>query len=108
MTTMTLTAEDRRHYAIVKSRARRTEQLAPLRAEIARAIVEVGWARAKPVVVAVLAPRWHVGGARGPWIEHVGVRSGQRILTGLTALPVQGRLPLTRPISTLKAKEATQ
>ena len=95
---MTLTYEDRRHYAIVQARARRAKQLAPLRAEVAAAIAEVGWSRAKPVVTKALGPRWHVGGARGPWIEHVGTRAGTRILAGLRALPVQGRLGLVTSV----------
>ena len=107
----TLTAAQRRYSAIVKSRAVRAEQLAPLRAEIAAALAEVGWARAKPVVAAALAPRWHVGGARGPWWDHVGVRSGRRILTGLQAMPRQQRLALgavTHPPRTIAPEEASR
>jgi hypothetical protein len=107
----TLTTTQRRHYAVVQSRALRAEQLAPLRAEIAAVIAEVGWARAKPVVAAALEPRWHVGGARGPWWEHVGFRSGERILAGLRAMPRQQRLALgavTHPLRSIATKEVSR
>jgi hypothetical protein len=80
--------------AIACAQARRDRDLAPLRTEVAAAIAAVGWRRAKPLVAAALGPRWHVDGPRGPWWEHVGKRSGARILAGLRALPVQGRLAL--------------
>jgi hypothetical protein len=94
---VTRTLAERRRVAIARARARREQELAPLRAEVARAVAAVGWRRAKPVIAQVLGPRWHVGGPRGPWWDHVGRRSGARILAELAALPAQGRLPLRAP-----------
>jgi hypothetical protein len=91
---VTRTLAERQRLAIARARARRDRDLAPLRAEVAATIAAVGWTRAKPVIAQVIGPRWHVGGPRGPWWEHVGQRSGARILAGLRALPVQGRLDL--------------
>jgi hypothetical protein len=90
------TLAERRAVAIARARERRDRELVPLRAEVAEAIAAVGWRRARPVVASVLGPRWHVGGPRGTWWEHVGKRSGARILARLRALPVQGRLPFGR------------
>ncbi len=94
---MTPTAAERRRAAIAHARARRDHDLAPLRAEVRAAIEAVGWPRAKPLVAQALAPRWHVGGPRGPWWGPVGKRAGARILADLGALPAQGRLALSQP-----------
>ncbi len=93
----TYTALERRRYAIVKGAEHREHDLAPLRAEVARAVAEVGWARARPVVEAVLGPMVRVTGPRGAWRHRVGKRAGARIVAGLGALPVQGRLALRPP-----------
>ncbi len=90
-----LTAHERRRYAIVKSAERRATALAPLRAEVERAVCEVGWRQARPVVEAVLGPGVRVCGPRGRWRSRVGKRTGARLLAELAALPVQGRLPLS-------------
>jgi hypothetical protein len=94
MSTRTLTAHERRRYAIVKTRERRDRELAPLRAEVARAVAEVGWTRARPVVEATMAPV-RVSGPRGVWRSRVGKRIGARILSALAALPVQERFTLS-------------
>ena len=52
----TLTAHERRRYAIVKARERRAVVLAPVLAEINRLVAEVGWPQARPVAAAVMAP----------------------------------------------------
>ena len=88
------TALERRSYAIARSAEHRDHELAPLRAEVARAIAEVGWSRARPVVEAVLGPMVRVTGPRGAWRHRVGKRAGARIVAGLGALPVQGRLDI--------------
>jgi hypothetical protein len=98
MSTPTTQAE-RQAFARARARERRAIELAPLRSEIAHAIEEVGWRRAKPVVATVLAPRWHVGGPKGQWWEHVGKRSGARILAGLKSLPVQSHFDLSTTAS---------
>ena len=85
---------ERRSYAIARSRERRATDLAPLRAEIDRLVAEAGWGRARPIVEAVLGPHVRVSGPRGAWRHRVGKRAGARIVAGLAALPVQGRLAL--------------
>ena len=84
---------ERRSYAIARSRERRADELAPLVAEGDRAVAEVGWHRARPVVEAAMAPV-RVTGPRGAWRHRVGKRTGGRIVAGLAQLPAQGRLPL--------------
>jgi len=69
------THAERRAFAIAQARERMRVELAPLRAEVAAAIAGVRWRRAKPVVVAVLAPV-PVRGRNGAWWERVGVRAG--------------------------------
>lgn len=93
MTATTLTAHERRQRAIARSRERREHELAPLRSEVDRAVAEVGWRQARPIVEAVMAPV-RVTGPRGVWRSRVGKRTGARILAGLRALPVQGHLNL--------------
>lgn len=87
------TPYERRARAIARSRQRRADELAPLLAEVDRAVAEVGWLRARPVVVGVMAPV-PVTGPRGAWRRRLGKRTGARLLAELTALPVQVRLPL--------------
>ena len=86
---------ERRSYAIARSRERRADELAPLVAEVDRAVAEVGWRRARPVVEAAMTPV-RVTGSRGRWRHRVGKRSGGRILAALSALPAQGRLDFAR------------
>lgn len=93
MTAAAPTALERRAHAIARSRERRAAELAPLRAEVARRVEEVGWRQARPVVEAVMAPL-RVTGPRGAWRHRVGKRTGARLLAGLRALPVQERLTL--------------
>ena len=95
MSTRTLTAHERRRYAIAEARERRERELAPLRAEVDRLVSEVGWRQARPIVEAVMVPLGlRVTGPRGAWRSRVGKRSGARLLAGLRALPVQGHLNL--------------
>jgi hypothetical protein len=91
MTAPVVTAAQRQRHAIVKARARREHELAPLRAEVGRLVAEVGWERARPIVEAVMAPV-RVSGPRGVWRSRVGKRTGRRILAELAALPVQEHL----------------
>lgn len=70
--------------AISSGRDRRRADLEPLRAEVAERIGEVGWARARPVVEAVLGRE--VPAQRGAWWSEVGARSGRAILDGLGRL----------------------
>jgi hypothetical protein len=97
MTARILTAAGKRNYAIAKTKERRDAELAPLRAEVAAAIAEVGWTRARPVVETVLGPGVRVSGpsSRAAWWHKVGKRSGARILAELAALPVQQRFALS-------------
>lgn len=107
MSTRTLDHDARQRYAIARAREARREALAPIRSEVADAIALVGWRRAKPVVVAVMAPV-SVSGRHGAWWERVGVRSGARILAGLDAIPRQGRLslgPASHPPRSLDTEE---
>lgn len=94
MTAPSLTAHECRRYAIARSAERRDRELAPLRAEVARAVAEVGWSRARPVVEATFGPRVRVSGPRGAWRSRVGKRAGARLLAGLRGMPVQEHLPL--------------
>ena len=77
MTTRTLTAHERRRYAIARSRQRRATELAPLVAEVDRLVSEVGWRQARPAVAAVMAPI-RISGPRGAWRRRVGKRTGAR------------------------------
>jgi hypothetical protein len=79
--------------AIAYARERRESELAPLRVQVARAVAEVGWTRARPVVAEVMAPV-PVHGPHGRWGRRIGKRNGRRLLAALSALPVQGRLGL--------------
>jgi hypothetical protein len=90
---MTRSAEELRTFAVARAMERRRAELTPLGSEIAAAIARVGWRRARPVIVSVLAPV-PVSGPHGAWWERVGKRSGTRIPAGLRALSVQGRLDL--------------
>lgn len=101
--TAALTDHERRRRVIAHARDRRTAELAPLRAEVARAVAEVGWTRARPVVEAALGPGIHVSGPRGAWRGRVGKRAGARILAGLAALPAQLALPLSHPAPTVRS-----
>ena len=94
MTAPTLTAHERRSYAIARSRGRRTAELAPLLAEVDRLVSEVGWSRARPVICAVLGPHVLVSRPAGRWRAKVGKRAGARIVAALSVLPVQERLAL--------------
>ncbi|MDA8310236.1 MAG: hypothetical protein M0Z46_06420 [Actinomycetota bacterium] len=96
-----LTAHERRRYAIRKAGERRAEELAPVLAEVDRLVAEVGWATARPVVEAVMAPV-RVTGPRGVWRHRVGKQTGGRLLAALGTLPVQCTLPLTRPRLTIR------
>ena len=96
MSTRTLTAHERRRFAIAEARERRERELAPLRAEVDRLVAEVGWRQARPIVVEIMAPL-RVTGPRGAWRSRVGKRAAARILAELGALPVQERLAL--PVS---------
>ncbi len=51
---MTRSAEDRRLYAITRSMERQREELAPVRAEMAALIDEMGWRRAMHLTQAAL------------------------------------------------------
>lgn len=88
-----ISAHDRRHHAIAKARERRAAELAPVLAEIDRAVRSVGWAAARPVVVNAMSPV-RVTAPRGVWRQRIGKRAGRRILAGLAGLPVQQRFPL--------------
>jgi len=99
---VTVSAEVQRR-AIARSRERRRAELAPLRQQVARAVAEVGWARAKPVVVAAMGPV-KVAGPRGVWAERMGKRAGARILAELRSFPVQGSLPLALPRAERRSK----
>ena len=94
MTAPTLTAHERRSYAIARSRERRAAELAPLLAEIDRLVSEVGWSRARPVVREVLGSHVLVSRPAGKWRAKVGKRAGARIVAALSALPIQERLVL--------------
>ncbi len=87
MTVGTLTAHDRRRYAIARGRERRAAELAPV-------LAEVGWRQARPVVAAVMTPI-RVTGPRGVWCRRVGKRAGARLVAALSALPAPERLPLS-------------
>ena len=89
--TRTLDTEARRRYAVARAGEVRREALAPIRSEVAAAIAEVGWRKAKPVVVAVMAPVG-VTGRHGTWWHYVTKRRATRLLAGLHAIPRQGRL----------------
>lgn len=69
-------------------------------AEVDRAVAEVGWHQARPVVVAVLGPGVPIVGPRGRWRGLLRKRTGARLLAALAVLPAQGRLalaPVSRP-----------
>jgi len=100
MNTRTLTAAERRTYAIARTKERRASELAPLLAEVDRAVAEIGWPRARLVVVEVMAPV-RVSGPRGAWRRRMGKRTGGRILAALSALPAQQRLAIEPPARTL-------
>ena len=92
-----MSARDR---AIVAARARRAAELAPLRAEVARAIDRVGWRRARPVVAQVLGVR--PNGLRGGWWAKVGKRSGARLLVALSLVePEPRQLTLSHLVPTV-------
>jgi hypothetical protein len=80
-------AERQRTWAIMNARQRRMRQLAPLHADITRAIEQLGWKRARPIVVDVVGHAH--GGRRGTWWRKVGKRNGTKLLTRLRAEPVQ-------------------
>lgn len=61
--------------------AARREELLPLRAEVADAIEQVGWRRARPVVEEVLGV--HASGPHGGWWGRVGKRSAPKLLRAL-------------------------
>ena len=93
----TLTAHERQRYAIGKARERRTGELAPIRAEVARLVADVGWSRARPVLREVLGPHVLLSRPAGRWRAKVGKRAGARIVAALSALPVQQTFPLSQP-----------
>ncbi len=107
MTAPTLTAHERRQYAIARSREHRVHELAPLVAEVNRLVREVGWTRARPVVEAAMAPV-RVSGPRGAWRSRVGKRSGARIVGGLAALPMQVSLPLKQAGPSLATRRGSR
>jgi hypothetical protein len=83
-------AERRRMRAIVAAQLRRQRQLEPLHADIAHAIEQLGWRRARPIVIDVIGNAR--GGRRGTWWRNVGKRNGTKLLGRLQAEPVQGVL----------------
>ncbi|HVC14459.1 MAG TPA: hypothetical protein VND62_06330 [Acidimicrobiales bacterium] len=103
-----LTGDQRKRYAIARTRERRADELAPLLAQVDRSVAEVGWRRARAVVADAMAPV-RVTGPRGAWRRRMGKRTGARILAGLSTLPVQGRLPLNaQPGRTLTRERKPQ
>ena len=90
MTARTLSAHERRRYAIKKAGERRAEELAPLVAEVDALVAEVGWSRARPAVEEAMAPV-RVTGPRGAWRRRVGKRNGARLLAGLSGIPTPRR-----------------
>jgi hypothetical protein len=100
----TLTAYERRRYAIARSRERRAAELAPRLAEVDRLVSEVGWSRARPVVREVLGPHVLVSRPAGRWRAKVGKRAGARIVAAVSALPAQQTLPLSQPSRNVNPK----
>src|SRR5689334_16716117 len=84
------TAEWRRQRAIRAARQRRARELAPIHAEIAHAIEQLGWHTARPIVADTIGHAH--GGRNGSWRHKVGKRNGTRLLARLHAIPVQGVL----------------
>jgi len=80
--------------AIARYRREQTARRAALVAEVDTAIAMVGWAQAKPYVLAVLGSGVPVSGPRGRWRSLLRVRSTRRLLAMLDALPAQLPLPL--------------
>ena len=96
MIARTLTEHQRRQRIIARARDTRAADLSPLRAEVMALVAAVGWDRARPIVVEVMSPV-KVSGPSGVWRSRIGKRTGARLVTALSVLPVQERLPL--PIS---------
>jgi hypothetical protein len=84
---MVWTAERRQAYAIARSRERTRAELAPARAKIDRLIKQLGWRRARPLVVAALG--WPVQ-RKGLWA--LGRIETRRVLDALTRGPAQPSL----------------
>jgi hypothetical protein len=82
----------RRAQIIRRARSRREAELAPLRANLAILIREVGWKHARPIVASVLG--YQPTSPRGSWLKRTGKRNAHRIVTELGTLPGQRRLPL--------------
>lgn len=97
--TATLTASERQHFAIARSRERTRAERGELMARIDQAVEAVGWERARPIVVATLGPDVPVTGPRGRWRGLLRKRTGARLMAALAVLPVQERLPLTPCLS---------
>lgn len=100
--TATLTAYERQRFAIDRDRHRARAERAVLVAEVDRAVAEVGWHQARPVVVSVLGASVPVTGPRGRWRGLLRKRTGARLLAALAVLPAQGRLALTHPTRSLQ------
>jgi hypothetical protein len=80
----------RRTRAIRAARRRRTRELAPLHAQIAAAIEQIGWRTARPLVIAIVGHAH--GGRHGGWWHKVGKRNGTKLLAALHAVPLQPTL----------------
>jgi hypothetical protein len=90
---MTRPPAERQAFAIARAKERSAAEHAALVAEVDAAVATVGWRLARPVVAAVL-PGVVLCGPRGRWRRSLRKRSGRRLLAGLAALPIQGRLAL--------------
>ena len=89
-----LSLDDRRRFAISRSKEERQAQLIPLLNAIEMAIDLVGWERARPVVEGVMG--FTIPRRRGRWWRGINKRSGSRLLLELEQLPAQARLPLSQ------------
>ena len=88
-----MTAAERQRYAIRRSRERQAVERAALVAEMDRAVAEVGWTAARPVVMEHLAG-YTVSGPHGRWRSTLRKRAGLALLDDLRRLPAQGTLAL--------------
>jgi hypothetical protein len=81
------TAEQRRAYAIARSIERTRAELAPVRAEIAGRIKQMGWRRTRPLVVAALGRP-----VQRKRLWTLGKVETRRVLDALTSGPIQPSL----------------
>lgn len=82
----------RREHAIAAATVARRDQLLPARLQVAEAIEQVGWRRARPVVEEVLGV--HAAGPHGGWWSKVGKRNSRALLLALGHKAEDGQLCL--------------